>query len=335
MSRREIAHHRIVSFALLALAAAVCARAQTQVRWQDVLEQPASWYATAEARTAADAVLLYQRPSGGWPKNIDMMQPPADRTPPAVPDSTIDNGATTTQIRLLAHVAAAIGSPEGLHYADGAVRGIDYLLRAQYPNGGWPQYFPLRTDYSRYITFNDNAMMNVMAVLEEVSNGSAPFAFVDARRRDKARAAVERGVDVILKSQIRIDGLLTAWCAQHDEVTLEPRKARAYEHPSLSANESVAIARFLMRRPPTPEIVPAVESAVAWLERSRLPDGRWARFYEFKTNRPIFSGRDGVVRYKVEEIEKERQDGYAWYGTWPKTLLEKQYPAWKQRLARK
>jgi hypothetical protein len=89
--------------------------------------------------------------------------------------------------------------------------------------------------------------------------------------------------------------------------------------------------RFLMRRPATPEIVLAIDSAVAWLERSRLPDGRWARFYEFKTNRPIFSGRDGVVRYKLDEIEKERQDGYAWYGTWPQNLIEKDYPRWKSR----
>src|SRR5829696_1120313 len=323
---------RIVAVAMLALTATECADAQGQVRWQDVLEQPASWYATAQARAAAEAVLLYQRPSGGWPKDIDMMRPPAERTPTTRPDATIDNGATTTQIRLLAFVAGANGSPRGLHYVDSAIRGIDYLLQAQYPNGGWPQFFPLRTDYSRYITFNDNAMMNVMALLDDVSNGTAPFAVVDASRREKARAAVDTGVDVILRTQIRLDGVLTAWCAQHDEVTLEPRKARAYEHPSLSANESVAIVRFLMRRLPTPEIVTAIDSAVAWLERSRLPDARWARFYEFTTNRPIFSGRDGIVHYKLEEIEKERQEGYAWYGTWPKTLLEKEHPAWKQRL---
>jgi PelA/Pel-15E family pectate lyase len=323
---------------LPALAAAVCAHAEGQVRWQDVLEQPLSWYSTAQARAAADAVLLYRRPSGGWPKNIDMMLPPSDRTPPALPDSTIDNGATTTQIRLLALVAAAPGANEtaesSRRYVDGALRGIDYLLEAQYANGGWPQFFPLRSDYSRYITFNDNAMMDVMSLLDEVSHGTAPFAFVDGPRRGSARAAVDRGVEVILKSQIRINGVLTAWCAQHDEVTLEPRKARAYEHPSLSANESVAIVRFLMRRPPTPAIVTAVDGAVAWLERSRLPDGRWARFYELTTNRPIFSGRDGVVRYKLDEIEKERQDGYAWYGSWPKTLIEKQYPAWKQHLGK-
>src|SRR5690606_35059128 len=53
-----------------------------------------------------------------------------------------------------------------------------------------------------------------------------------------------------------------------------------------------------------------------------LPDGRWAMFYEIGTNRPIFAGRDGIIRYDLSEIELERQLGYAWYGTWPQQLLD-------------
>lgn len=318
--------------AVICCFAAVCAHAQSTVRWKDVLEQSEGWYSTPAAHVVADTVLLYQRPSGGWPKDIDMTAPPADRTPPARPDATIDNGATTTQIRLLARAASGAPAAAAHTYTAAALRGIDYLLEAQYPNGGWPQFFPLRKDYSRYVTFNDDAMMNVMFLLDEVSAGDAPFTFVDDQRRARARAAVAKGVSVILKSQVRIDGTLTAWCAQHDEITLAPRPARTFEHASLSGNESVAIVRFLMTRPPTPAIVAAVDAAVAWLRRVRLPDGRWARFYEFGTNRPIFSGRDSVVRYKLEEIEQERQEGYAWYGTWPRTLVEKMYPAWKSRL---
>ncbi len=100
---------------------------------------------------------------------------------------------------------------------------------------------------------------------------------------------------------------------------------------ALSGAESVGIVRFLMRQPATPRVAGAIHAAVAWLERVRLPDGRWARFYEFGTNRPIFAGRDGVVRYNVDEIERERREGYAWFGTWPKKLLEQEYPAWKTR----
>jgi PelA/Pel-15E family pectate lyase len=308
------------------------AGAQAAVPWEKVLDQPAAWYATSQARAIGDAVLRYQRDSGGWPKDIDMTRPPVKASSPSRPDATIDNGATTTQIRLLARVASAIPGADGAAYRHGALSGIDYLLRAQYPNGGWPQFYPLRRDYSRHITFNDDAMINVMKVLDDVANGDQSFAFVDEDRRTRARQAVNRGVDVILKSHIVVDGKLTAWCAQHEAVTLEPRPARAYEHVSLSGNETVGIIRFLMSRPATPEIVEHVEAAVAWLRQVRLPDERWARFYEVGTNRPIFSGRDGVLRYRLEDIEAERREGYAWLGSWPRHLLDVEYPAWKKRL---
>ena len=55
----------------------------------------------------------------------------------------------------------------------------------------------------------------------------------------------------------------------------------------------------------------------------------WARFYEIGTNRPIYSGRDGVIKRSLAEIEHERRVGYAWLGDWPRTLSEKEYPAWK------
>jgi PelA/Pel-15E family pectate lyase len=58
----------------------------------------------------------------------------------------------------------------------------------------------------------------------------------------------------------------------------------------------------------------------------------WARFYEIGTNRPLFSGRDGIVRYDMASIEHERRVNYAWYGYWPETVL-KRYPDWKRATA--
>lgn len=325
------------------------------MRWADVLKQGSAWYGTPDARAIADRVLGYQAPSGGWPKDVDMTVPaPA---PPARAGATIDNQATVIQIRYLARVHAAAADPR---YRGAVIRGIDYLLAAQYPNGGWPQVFPLRPDYSRHITFNDGAMIGVLTLLDDIAGGRPPWVLVDEGRKGKARDAVRRGVDVILRAQIEVNGTRTAWCAQHDEVTLEPRPARVYEHVSLSGDESVAIVRFLMRHEREPGVVAAVEAAVAWFREAALHGWRverrpdpslpggfdrvmvrgagapplWARFYQIGTNRPIFSGRDGVIRDSLAAIEHERRVGYEWVGDWPRTLLDAEYPKWRAGAAK-
>ena len=152
------------------LLASVLAAAQP-VPWRNVLEQPPAWYGSTEARLVADNVLAWQRPHGGWPKDVDMTRRPSSAAAsPSTPDSTIDNGATVTQVRLLDRVFAAT---RNTHYRDAAIRGLDYLFAAQYPNGGWPQFYPLRNDYSRHITFNDDAMSGVLALLEDIAGGRA------------------------------------------------------------------------------------------------------------------------------------------------------------------
>jgi len=255
-------------------AAATQASQTSTVTWDQALKQPAAWYATAEAARVARNVLLYQRNTGGWPKNLEMaaiLSPDETekiRSEKGTADSTIDNGATTAQLRYLAMVQAAAGDPS---VRAGLLAGVDYLLAAQYPNGGWPQYYPLRANYSRHITFNDDAMTRVMTLLADLAAGKVPFDVVDAGRRSRASAALERGIAITLRLQIRVGGRLTGWCQQYDEETLAPAGARAYEHPSIASMETVALVRFLMSVDrPAPAIVASVEGAVDWLRRSLL-----------------------------------------------------------------
>ncbi|HTV18843.1 MAG TPA: pectate lyase [Polyangiaceae bacterium] len=331
------------------------------VAWDDIADQDAAWYATPEALSLAENVLYYRNASGGWPKNIDM----TTRATPLDDESTIDNDGTTTQIDYLARVYSATGCSR---YGDAALGGIDYLLEAQYDNGGWPQIYPNATDYHTHITFNDNAMVHVLELLRSVSNKAAPYGFADDALAASAGSAVERGIGVILATQIVIDGVKTGWCAQHDEVTLAPAQARTYELPSLSGSEGANLMRFLMTIDnPSPEVREAVQAAAAWFESVALSGIRveatvdatqvtgedrvvvqdaaapllWARFYELGTDRPIFSSRCEVqecaddpffmVRYSLAEIENERRVGYAWYGNWPRQLLATTYPEWRAR----
>jgi PelA/Pel-15E family pectate lyase len=333
------------------------------IRWDDCLKQKPAWYAGDEAIRIADNVLLYQRETGGWPKNIDMAVVLSEQEKAEIAkqkskdDSLIDNGATYTQMEYLAKVFNAAKQPR---FKDSFIRGFDYLLKAQYENGGWPQYYPRLKGYYKHITFNDDAMTGVLELLRDVARKDRAYLFVDEPRRAKAETAVANGTECILKTQIVVDGKRTVWCAQHDEVTLEPAPARSYEHVSLSGYESIGVVRFLMGvERPDARIVEAIESAVAWFRASKLtgikliekPDPSsprgfdrvviedakagplWARFYQIGSNRPIFSGRDSVVKYSLAEIELERRTGYNWYTTAPAELLEKDYPAWRAKLS--
>ncbi len=313
----------------------------------------------------ADNMLLFQRDYGGWPKHYHEDKINYNKVYAAVEkatitdesslnDGTIDNDATTKEIRYLLKTYKSIGNKK---YLDAAEKGIKYLLKAQYKNGGWPQFYPDLSSYRHEITFNDNAMINVMNVLYDLSLQINDLDVVDKSLIEPSAIAVKKGIQCILKTQIKVKGKLTAWCAQYDEVTYRPAKARSYELPSLSGEESIGIVEFLMRIPnPSNEIKSSIEGAVNWFIASKISginwvnikdsnslkgydrivvkdasSSIWARFYEIETNEPFFCGRDGIKKKTVAEIEYERRTGYAWYGTWPKHLLEIEYPEWASK----
>jgi len=240
-------------------------------------------------------------------------------------------------------------------YREAFERGLRYIFDAQYPNGGWPQRFPLGEDYGRHITFNDGAMTGVMNLLLDTAGGKGDFAWVAPEQRERAKQAFDRGVQCILDSQIKVNGKLTGWCQQHDAQTLAPTSARTYELPSIVSSETAEILRTLMRiEEPSPQVKAAVHAGAAWLERSKmtgkrlvdkadpsLPKGRdqvlvddpsatdpvWSRFYDIETNRPFFCGRDGVKKWSLNEIEAERRAGYAWIRPFGEVAL-KEYQKW-------
>ena len=310
------------------------------IAWADAQKKSDDWFPSVEALRIADNLLIYQLGPGGWPKNIDMGKTISDSERTALlrqkndNDSTIDNGATYSQLIYLARVYNAQHQER---HREAFLKGFDYLIKAQYANGGWPQFYPNLSGYYKHITFNDGAMIGVMKLLRDVAAVKPPYAFVDETRRAQAAKAVEKGIECILKTQIVVNGKRTVWCAQHDEITLAPAPARTYELISLSGGESVDVVRFLMSiGNPSPAVVEAIEGAVAWFRQSELknPQGgpTWARFYQIETNRPIFVGRDGVIKYNLSEIEEERRNGYAWYVDAAAGLLEKDYPAWREKL---
>ncbi|AZK47566.1 pectate lyase [Paenibacillus lentus] len=299
-----------------------------------VLLQPAVTVVAADASgtTASIAdILKNQQSDGGWKKDYAV-------TSGEWAKSTIDNKATYTEIRRLAAEYKKTGDNK---YTSAAIKGINFLINMQYSNGGWPQVYQ-GSGYHKHITYNDDAMINVMILLDEIANRKGDFSFVDSSLASKSKQAVDKGVDCILKTQIIVNGKLTAWGQQHDSSTLKPAGARSYEVPSLSAKESTTIVKFLKTRSSTSQIAASIKAAEDWFKAVQITGIRvvktsddvvvvndpsvttpiWARFYEMSTNKPIFVGRDGVVKYKLSDIEQERRTGYSWYGNWPSSVLK-------------
>jgi PelA/Pel-15E family pectate lyase len=308
----------------------------------DLEKQPDAWFRTDDGKRAIATVLSWQSPEGSWPKNKDTTTKPYDGKRDKL-KGTFDNKATTGELRVLARAFEATGDER---CREAFLKGFDHLLEAQYPNGGWPQFHPPGKGYHRHITFNDGTMQRLLETLREADG----YDFLDATRKRKAAEAFERGIGCILKCQVVLDGKATVWCAQHDEGTFAPAKARAYELPSLSGAESAGLLRFLMTlEKPSPEVVRAVKAGVAWFESAQLTGLRyergkndgiptedasakplWARFYDLETGKPFFCDRDGVKKSTLAEIGKERRKGYAWYGTWGESVA-KDFAKWPHR----
>jgi PelA/Pel-15E family pectate lyase len=333
---------------------------------------PSEWFASAEARQLADNVVSFQTSAGGWSKNFntaDHRRQPGEAFSPDTNLSkfltpgdndqphdvhwsyigTFDNNATIGELRFLAKVAAAADEKTGAPWRAAFVKGLNYVLTAQYPNGGWPQIFPLDGGYHDAITFNDGAITNIIEFVRDTGAGNNEFAWVSADLRRRAAASEARGIACILACQLVVDGRRTVWCQQHDMLTLAPTSARNYEMPSQSGSESAGLAIALMAlSDPSPDIVRAVHAAAQWFEKTalrdvaftRAPDGSgrkllpapgadpiWARYYELKTDRPLFGDRDKSIHDDLNEISAERRNGYSWFNNAPQRALDR-YTTW-------
>ncbi|MFC5682727.1 pectate lyase [Flavobacterium sp. MAHUQ-51] len=331
--------------------------------WKSITEMNDDvWYASKEAKAVAENVLLYQRNIGGWPKNIQMQKPLTEAQKKelvalkhSTEGCTTDNGATCQEMLFLSKIYKQ--QPDE-NYKKAFLSGLEYLLKAQYDNGGWPQFYPLKKGYYTHITYNDDSMVNILFVLKEIKDKTDYYSIKPSDEIvAKTKLAFDKGIDCILKTQYKQNGVLTAWCAQHDEFTLLPAKARAYELPSLSGKESAKIVLLLMSiEKPSKEVIKAVDAAVVWFEKVKITGLReervvqkgkivekklladtnatplWARFMELDSNIPFFSDRDGVKKYSLDEIGDERRNGYAWYTNEPKEVLKK-YEKWKKKLS--
>ncbi|MCX6236082.1 MAG: pectate lyase [Bacteroidia bacterium] len=324
-------------------------------------------YKETKITEIADNILIYQRNNGGWPKNYDMMAILTNTQIDSLVKTknkfhtTFDNSTTYTHIEYLTQVYTLTHIEK---YKEACLKGISFVISAQFPNGGWPQYFPLEDNYSRRITYNDGAYIGIMKMLKKIVDNNPDYSFIGNEVRGNVKLAFEKGMNCIIKTQIVDKGKLTAWCQQHNEINLQPAWARAFEPPSICNGESSDIVLFLMKIDhPDARIIKSIQSAVKWFDDSKIYHTKvnivpappeksqwkttyydrvvvtdslappiWTRYYELGTEKPLFCDRNNKFLFSLAEVSRERRSGYGWYTYSPQEVLDK-YPEWQKKWA--
>jgi PelA/Pel-15E family pectate lyase len=339
--------------------------------WQDRHGTNYARFQPQQVTDIADNLLLYQRDNGAWIENrdpariLDAREKAALVAEKSQAAGSFDNRNIYSQIEYLAAAFGRSGKPA---YREAAARGLDYALAQQITGcGGWPHSVPGTAAYHPYITIADEVTSGMLGLLRRISAGVDPFGYIDPATRARARAALDRGDECVLKLQVRQNGQLTGWAGQYDPQTLRPAQGRSFELPSIVSQETVEMLRYLMSiQQPSPAQVESIESAVDWLRRSQISGVRlervtlekpvqyqyhvatfdyrlvddagapplWARFYDLSDNSIVLANRDSVRVKDYAEVHPERRSGYMWFGSWPAALLAEEYPAWRTRRPR-
>ena len=281
------------------------------------------------ARDVAYALVRGQLRSGGWDYRIEFdtkrRQRYAYRIEPHREGgrnvSTLDDNNTQSAVRLLMRVDQALDfKDEKIHEA--VEFALSTLLKVQYPNGAWPQRFsaapdpskfPVKKagypdswswtfpnrDYKSFYTFNDSTIADTIATMLEA---------FDIYGEVKYQVAAEKAGDFILLAQMPEPQ--PAWAQQYN-ADMHPSWARKFEPPAVTGGESQGIMRTLLvlyRATGKKKYLEPLPRALAYLRRSRLPNGQLARFYELKTNKPLYFTRED---YKLTYSDADMPTHYS------------------------
>ena len=282
------------------------------------------------AKRAGYCLVRGQLRSGGWHYNIEFNPKKrrvfAYRGDEPVKGSsqqnttTLDDNTTQSALRLLMQLDKTLDFKDAVIH-EAAEFALEALLEAQYPIGAWPQRFSAppnpdefpvkkagypeswsweypKVSYSAFYTFNDNAVNDVIDVM---------FTASDVYGDDRYFAAARRCGDFILMAQM--PDPQPAWAQQYD-ADMHPAWARKFEPPSITGGESQGVMRALLqvyRNTGDKKYLEPIPRAVEYFRRSELPDGQLARFYELKTNKPLYF----TIDYKLTYSDADMPTHYA------------------------
>jgi len=282
-------------------------------------------YLLDAARDAGHALAQAQLVSGGWDYRLEFDPKERDgwayRVAKAAPKdraknvTTLDDDTTQAALRFLMKLDFVLEQKDKQIHA-AADYALKALLKAQYPNGAWPQRysefpdpkdFPVKrasyprswprkhpkADYRSYYTFNDNTLADLIDTM---------FLAEQLYDHSKYRAAARKAGDFILLAQM--PDPQPAWAQQYN-AEMHPAWARRFEPTAVTGGESQGVIRVLLtlhHHTHDDKYLAPIGKALDYLERSLLPNGQLARFYELKTNKPLYFTKDYVLTYDDSDM---------------------------------
>lgn len=281
----------------------------------------------AAAKDAASALVKCQLATGGWHSDFDFDPAKAknfhlrsdleagDKEPGKRRNlSTLDDNKTQSALLFLLEMCHEPACADDAALKHATKFAFDALLAAQAPNGGWPQQFagpydsaaPVvkasypaewsrtfpKLNYTSYYTLNDGNLERVAHLLTRA---------YELEKDERYLAALKKLGAFFLLAQMPEPQ--PVWAQQYDR-EMHPAWARKFEPPSVTGYESLGALEVLHNLwilTGDDQYLAPMQAALAWFDRSKLPDGTHARFYELRTNKPLF--------FTAEKYELTYDDG--------------------------
>ncbi len=281
------------------------------------------------AKAAGEALAWGQLESGGWDYLVEFDEAKSRswyhrRDKAKVPEeearkrrntSTLDDDNSQSALRFLMAVADETkdaGLREATDY------GLTFLVKAQYPNGAWPQrYPPPKSGYGAFYTFNDDSIRDCIATALEAHRRTGRQEYLDAVKR--------AGAFILMAQQPEPQPV---WAQQYD-LEMKPAWARKFEPASVCSAESVGVMRTLVDlylALGDEKYLEPIPRALAWFERSQIAPDRWARFYELATNKPLYFTR----KYELVYTDTDLPTHYSFQGGYGLRNFARYYEAVKK-----
>lgn len=269
------------------------------------------------AKATADALVWGQLEIGGWDYKIDFdpkasqrwyyrhdkgkMKPEGRRN-----TATFDDNNSQSALRFIMAVHKATGEEK---YLAAAKYGLDFMLKSQFENGAWPQRYPLASKgYTQWYTFNDNSINDCIKVMLDAYHIYGNEEYLES---------AERCGDFIIASQLPEPQ--AGWAQQYDH-DMKPASARWFEPAGVNGAATPRNIRTLIDlylETGQEKYLAPIPAAIDWLERSKMEDGKWARFYELETNKPLYVNMDRKVVYEFVNI----RPGYSWTANYASSAI--------------